>query len=312
MRSLLLALLLLPAGAFGQTKERNAARDGIEAYGRGDYDLAIRKLDEASAGLALLEVPEQVTVHKYSAYTLMAFNRKDEAKARFKSAVVLDPSLALPDTVPPKIRDVFTAAKAELEAEKKRAETQPVPEENKVVEPPVSRVAQPGSAGRNELAIRLQTAFPVGGGFGRTDYAYGLELGNDYEIERVRLGIAFGYRHFQHVEVAEGSPNIYADEYYGDLTVAWMLKPSRTMRPYLGGGIGMHFVDAHLETTDDRKTGFGGWAGAGVVLFPDAEVHLVPALGFMVDGFPIDDRPTTGVLLQLSVTYRTGARPCCM
>lgn len=121
-RSLIALITLLSftvaTGGFAQTpeSERAAAREGIDAYNAGNYELALKRLQEVETHLDLLEASEQVSVHRFLAYTQVAFDRDEEAKAEFRHALQLDPTLTLPDTVSPKIRAVFDSAKADVAA----------------------------------------------------------------------------------------------------------------------------------------------------------------------------------------------------
>lgn len=104
----LLALLVLPASAHAQSKERKAARAGLTAYNEGEFGVALRKFEEAAAGGEKLQPQERLLIFKYMGYCEVAFGRVDAAKAHFRSALEIDPAMKLDAAiVSPKILEVF-------------------------------------------------------------------------------------------------------------------------------------------------------------------------------------------------------------
>ncbi|MGB9720485.1 MAG: tetratricopeptide repeat protein [bacterium] len=84
-------------------------------YNNGEYESAIKQLENALQYLKQLNQNEQVEAYKYLAFSYVAFGDKDKAKEQFKKALRLDPKLELdPATVSPKIIKVFEEAKAEM------------------------------------------------------------------------------------------------------------------------------------------------------------------------------------------------------
>lgn len=107
--------LLVPAVASAQARERAAARAGLEAYNKGEYETALKKFQEAEAGASNLQNSEQILVRRYLGYCLVAFGRRDEAKAQFKKVLALDSTIELdPTLVSPKILATFEEAKKEM------------------------------------------------------------------------------------------------------------------------------------------------------------------------------------------------------
>lgn len=84
-------------------------------YNNGEYENAIKQLEDALQYLKQLNQTEQVEAYKYLAFSYVAFGDKERAKEQFKKALLLDPKLELdPATVSPKIIKVFEEAKAEM------------------------------------------------------------------------------------------------------------------------------------------------------------------------------------------------------
>ncbi|MEO0185077.1 MAG: tetratricopeptide repeat protein [candidate division WOR-3 bacterium] len=84
-------------------------------YNNGEYENAIKQLEDALQYLKQLNQSEQVEAYKYLAFSYVAFGDKERAKEQFKKALLLDPKLELdPATVSPKIIKVFEEAKAEM------------------------------------------------------------------------------------------------------------------------------------------------------------------------------------------------------
>ncbi|UCD20160.1 MAG: tetratricopeptide repeat protein [candidate division WOR-3 bacterium] len=88
-----------------------------EFYYTGEYESAIKELENALLYLKQLTQPDQVEAYKYLAFSYVAFGDRVRAKEQFKKALALDPTLELdPTTVSPKIIKVFEEAKAETTA----------------------------------------------------------------------------------------------------------------------------------------------------------------------------------------------------
>ncbi|UCF71629.1 MAG: tetratricopeptide repeat protein [candidate division WOR-3 bacterium] len=88
-----------------------------EFYYTGEYESAIKELENALLYLKQLTQPDQVEAYKYLAFSYVAFGDRVRAKEQFKKALALDPALELdPATVSPKIIKVFEEAKAETTA----------------------------------------------------------------------------------------------------------------------------------------------------------------------------------------------------
>jgi tetratricopeptide (TPR) repeat protein len=84
-------------------------------YYNGEYEYAIRELENAMRYLEQLKYTDQVEAYKYLAFSYVAFGNRDKAKEQFKKALHLNPDLELdPATVSPKIIKVFEEAKGEM------------------------------------------------------------------------------------------------------------------------------------------------------------------------------------------------------
>jgi tetratricopeptide (TPR) repeat protein len=84
-------------------------------YYNGEYEYAIRELENAMRYLEQLKQVDQVEAYKYLAFSYVAFGDLTKAKAQFKKALKLNPELELdPATVSPKIIKVFEEAKGEM------------------------------------------------------------------------------------------------------------------------------------------------------------------------------------------------------
>jgi tetratricopeptide (TPR) repeat protein len=84
-------------------------------YYNGEYEYAIRELENAMSYLEQLKQTDQVEAYKYLAFSYVAFGNQTKAKEQFKKALQLNPDLELdPATVSPKIIKVFEEAKAEM------------------------------------------------------------------------------------------------------------------------------------------------------------------------------------------------------
>lgn len=84
-------------------------------YYNGEYEYAIRELENAMRYLEQLKQSDQVEAYKYLAFSYVAFGDRNKAKEQFKKALHLNPDLELdPATVSPKIIKVFEEAKAEM------------------------------------------------------------------------------------------------------------------------------------------------------------------------------------------------------
>jgi tetratricopeptide (TPR) repeat protein len=84
-------------------------------YYNGEYEYAIRELENAMVYLEQLKQTDQVEAYKYLAFSYVAFGNQTKAKEQFKKALQLNPDLELdPATVSPKIIKVFEEAKAEM------------------------------------------------------------------------------------------------------------------------------------------------------------------------------------------------------
>lgn len=96
-------------------------------YYSGEYEDAIRELEDALQYLKQLKQTDQVEAHKYLAFSYVAFGDRNKAKEQFKKALLLNPGMELdPATVSPKIIKVFEEAKAELAVSPPAEPTEPV------------------------------------------------------------------------------------------------------------------------------------------------------------------------------------------
>lgn len=118
VKILLVSFMMMGLG-FSQTVTRDSLEIMLgkakDHYYSGEYEFAIRELENALQFLKQLKQTDQVEAHKYLAFSYVAFGDRIKAKEQFKKALVLDPQLELdPATVSPKIIKVFEEAKAEI------------------------------------------------------------------------------------------------------------------------------------------------------------------------------------------------------
>ncbi len=118
-------------------------------YNNGEYENAIKQLEDALQYLKQLNQTEQVEAYKYLAFSYVAFGDKERAKEQFKKALLLDPKLELdPATVSPKIIKVFEEAKAEMAAVTPKPPTVQPPAK------PTKPVVQPAQVSTTGALIR--------------------------------------------------------------------------------------------------------------------------------------------------------------
>lgn len=118
-KSLLMLICCAITSVFAQEVPDDSLVRMLEAaksfYNGGEYESAIRKLEDALQYLKQLESGEQVEAYKYLAFSYVAFGDNEKARAQFKKALILNPALELdPAQVSPKIIKVFEEAKAEM------------------------------------------------------------------------------------------------------------------------------------------------------------------------------------------------------
>lgn len=118
-------------------------------YNNGEYENAIKQLENALQYLKQLNQSEQVEAYKYLAFSYVAFGDKEKAKDQFKKALLLEPKLELdPATVSPKIIKVFEEAKAEMAAVITKPPTAPPPAK------PVKPVVKPAEVSTGGALVR--------------------------------------------------------------------------------------------------------------------------------------------------------------
>ncbi len=99
-------------------------------YYNGEYEHAIRELENAMSYLEQLKQTDQVEAYKYLAFSYVAFGNQTKAKQQFKKALQLNPDLELdPATVSPKIIKVFEEARAEMATAPPEPPAEPAMEE---------------------------------------------------------------------------------------------------------------------------------------------------------------------------------------
>ncbi|MGQ9701605.1 MAG: tetratricopeptide repeat protein [bacterium] len=62
-------------------------------YNNGEYENAIKQLEDALQYLKQLNQSEQVEAYKYLAFSYVAFGDKEKAKDQFKKALLLEPKI---------------------------------------------------------------------------------------------------------------------------------------------------------------------------------------------------------------------------
>lgn len=119
--TILLVICLIIQSGFSQPVTTDSLETMLnrakEFYYSGEYESAIRELENALQYLKQLKQTDQVEAYKYLAFSYVAFGDRARAKEQFKKALALDAALELdPATVSPKIIKVFEEAKAEMTA----------------------------------------------------------------------------------------------------------------------------------------------------------------------------------------------------
>src|SRR5207237_8322930 len=135
---------------------------------------------------------------------------------QFKQAVLLDPTLTLPDSVSPKIRLVFDEAKADLAAEQERAKAQPTPDNRIVDVTPVPNPSPAPTPGGQTLGLRIGALAPVGHSYENAQSSYSGELLSLYEVHQTAIELAGGYRANSsdpNVNFSEWALEVGADQY---------------------------------------------------------------------------------------------------
>ena len=127
-----LAILIMIGACFSQAVTQDSLEIMLgkakDHYYNGEYQSAIRELENALLYLKQLKQTDQVEAYKYLAFSYVAFGDHAKAKEQFKKALMLNPELALdPATVSPKIIKVFEEAKAEMAASPVTEPVEPVP-----------------------------------------------------------------------------------------------------------------------------------------------------------------------------------------
>ena len=292
-------MILLPGVALSQETQRAAAREAITAYNAGNYELAMKRLGEAAQGIELLEIPEQITVHKYTAYTLIAFDRNDDAKKEFRLALGLDPTLTLPDSVSPKIRAVFDEAKADIAADAERARATPTPIAE-VTPAPNPTPAPPRSA--QTLGFRIGSLFPVGNSYHQAQSSYSGEILSLYEVRNTVIEISGGAR------ANSADPAVSFSEWFVDFGADQYLLRWKALDLMLGGGVGLQTVNSrwiHDDGTHEHQTtsGLALWAGPGLVFFRREDVQLGVFTRYRVGFSGSTGTINHGPLVSVALTY---------
>ncbi len=129
VRILLFSCLMIQIG-FSQSVTEDSLETMLnkakDYYYTGEYESAIRELENALRYLKQLKHADQVEAYKYLAFSYVAFGDHTTAKTQFKKALALDPGMELDAaTVSPKIIKVFEEAKAEMSAAPVMEPTEP-------------------------------------------------------------------------------------------------------------------------------------------------------------------------------------------
>jgi len=174
-----LALPLSPILAIAQADVTDAeVRKGIRAVEEGDYDAAIFTLDAAARRLAAdpsgaRDLPQ---AYLYLGIAYVGKGHEAAAKAKFREALRQIKDLSLnADRYPPKVIDVFEAAKAENERD---ASARPAPAAARPATPPApAPAAKKGGGGKTLLIVGGLAA--VGGGGALAAGGGGSKSGNN-------------------------------------------------------------------------------------------------------------------------------------
>lgn len=128
-RILLFTCLIIQVGLAQSVTEdslETMLNNAKDYYYTGEYESAIRELENALRYLKQLKHVDQVEAYKYLGFSYVAFGNNTTAKVQFKKALALDPEMELDAaTVSPKIIKVFEEAKAEMAAAPVEAPTEP-------------------------------------------------------------------------------------------------------------------------------------------------------------------------------------------
>jgi tetratricopeptide (TPR) repeat protein len=111
------AMTFTAAGASAAGSAADPLASGIAAYEASDYPTALAALEAAVAAPTRYSPAQLGAAHRYLAMTLLAFDRADEARDHFVSALVADPTISYdPNLTSPKILRTFNEAKAIYDA----------------------------------------------------------------------------------------------------------------------------------------------------------------------------------------------------
>ncbi len=118
-RAIVLSILFIFGLVLGQTVPEDSLKSMLDRakkfYYNGEYENAIKELENALLHRKQFKDSEQAEVYKYLGFSYVAFGDNRKARVQFKKALGLNPALELdPATVSPKIIKVFEEARAEM------------------------------------------------------------------------------------------------------------------------------------------------------------------------------------------------------
>jgi hypothetical protein len=163
VRITLLALLAAASSASAAGNPYLSA--AVRLYDDIEYESALEQLKKAETwpgnGPA-----EDVTIQLYKGLVLAELGKSDDASTAFKAALALDPKAELPGKVSPKVRGLFTAARAELartrpaEQPKTAIRDEPAPQSESETPKPRKKASDVPTAKPPEVSVVEITAEP--------------------------------------------------------------------------------------------------------------------------------------------------------
>ena len=153
----LAAILACPVGAWAQADPSDPQiLEGVRQVEDGDYDPAILTLDTAARRLAgePARARELAQAYLYLGIAYLGKAHEAAAKAKFREAVKQDHDLSLsPDKFPPKVIDLFEAAREEARSE---ATEKPAAVPSPAAAPASTPAASPQKKGGGGKTIRIR------------------------------------------------------------------------------------------------------------------------------------------------------------
>jgi hypothetical protein len=144
-QSTLRVLMAVAACCAPARADRSSIDAGLKAFEQLDYERAVALLNQAFGEAE--ETDEKLIVLRTLAFAHVALNQEEQARAEFRLALHLDPTMMLDATISPRTRLVFEEARAEMAIDEPRpspsASPPPVTAPPAPALPPAARVDSP-------------------------------------------------------------------------------------------------------------------------------------------------------------------------